>query len=218
VLDLPGFGGTQLPPEPWTAPDYACWIVQYLDQAHLHSVFLIGHSFGGRIGLVLGADYPERVRKIVLSNSAGVRLPPSLKLRLYAVGRRVLLTILCLPGLDRAKQRVKTYLRRKFGSPDYLRAGPLTETFKRVVNQDLTSYARRVQAPTLLFWGDRDMETPLAAGRVLEREMPDAALILFGGAGHFAYLDDLPRFLHIAGYFFAQGSATTDTARAEGDT
>jgi hypothetical protein len=47
--------------------------------------------------------------------------------------------------------------------------------------------------------------------------MPDAALILFGGAGHFAYLDDLPRFLHIASYFFAQEGATTDTARAEGD-
>lgn len=204
VLDLPGFGETEISPTAWGVPDYARWVVQYLDAAGLGKVFLIGHSFGGRISLILGADNSERIHKIALSNSAGVKLPPSPKVRLYYVGRQVLLTMLSLPGLGGLKEKTRLSLRKKFGSSDYLNAGPLTETFKRVVAQDLVPYARRIQAPTLLFWGDRDMDTPLAEGHVLEREIPDAGLIVFEGAGHFAYLDNLPRFVHVVDHFFKQ--------------
>ncbi len=204
VLDLPGFGETELPPTAWSVPDYARWVVQYLDAAGLDKVYLIGHSFGGRISLILGADYPERVRKIALSNSAGVKLPPPFKLRMYYTGRKILMTVLSLPGLGGLKEKTRVYLRKKFGSSDYLNAGPLAETFKLVVAQDLVPYARRIKASTLLFWGDKDMDTPLAEGRVLEREIPDAGLILFEGAGHFAYLDNLPRFVHVVIHFFKQ--------------
>ncbi len=202
VLDLPGFGQSDLPPEPWTVPDYARWVLAYLDDAGLERVHLIGHSFGGRISLVLGADYPECVGKLALSNSAGVRLPPSLKIRAYYAGRQVLMGLLSLPGLGGVKERVQEALRQRFGSTDYLNAGPLLETFKLVINQDLLPYARRVQAPTLLFWGDQDEDTPLKAGQILEQTMPDAALILFEGAGHYAYLDDLNQFMNVVTYFF----------------
>lgn len=202
VVDFPGFGKTALPPEAWGVPDYAGWVVQYLDSVGLERVHLVGHSFGGRVSLVLGADYANRIDRIVLSNSAGVRLPPSPKMRLYYLARRVLMSILSLPGLGKVKIRVRAAMRRRFGSPDYLKAGPLTETFKLVVSHDLLPYARRVQAPTLLFWGDQDMDTPLRAGRILEQAMPDAALILFEGAGHFAYLDNLNQFIRVVTHFF----------------
>ena len=53
-----------MPPTAWGVADYARWVVHYLDSVGLPRVHLIAHSFGGRIGLVLGADYPERVGKI----------------------------------------------------------------------------------------------------------------------------------------------------------
>lgn len=203
VLDLPGFGGSGLPPKPWGVPDYAEWVLAYLDNNALERVFLVGHSFGGRISLVLGAEYPARILKIALSNSAGVKLPPPLRIRFYYIWRRALLSVLSLPGLGKVKSRVLGYLRQRYGSSDYLNAGPLAETFKLVIAQDLLPYARRVPAPTLLFWGDQDTDTPLAAGRILEKDMPDAALIVFEGAGHYAYLDDLPQFVKVVSYFFS---------------
>lgn len=202
ALDFPGFGQTELPLEAWTVPQYAAWVMRYLDQAGLEKVNLIGHSFGGRVSLVLGAEYPERVEKIVLSNSAGVILPPPMKMRFYYAWRGVLLKVLSLPGLGGTKERVREALRQRYGSSDYLNAGELLETFKLVIGQDLREYARRIQAPTLLFWGDQDEETPLGIGQILETEIPDAALILFEGAGHYAYLDDLGQFLQVVTYFF----------------
>lgn len=202
VLDLPGFGQTALPPEPWSVPDYAVWVLAYMAANEITKTFLVGHSFGGRISLVLGADYPERIRKIALSNSAGIKLPPPLTIRFYYMWRRALLTVLSLPGLGGLKQRTLGYLRQRYGSSDYLNAGPLTETFKLVIAQDLLPYAQRVIAPTLLFWGDQDTDTPLAAGKILEKKMPDAGLIIVEGAGHYAYLDDLAQFINVVSYFF----------------
>lgn len=210
VLDLPGFGKTQFPPQPWHVPDYARWVVKYLDFAKLERAHLIGHSFGGRISLVLGADYAQRVNKIVLSNSAGVRLPPSLKQQVMTLGGEILMRLLSLPGLRSRRDRIRQRLRRRFASEDYLNAGPLEETFKLVIAEDLLPYARRVQASTLLFWGDQDQDTPLEAGRTLEREMPDAGLILIPGAGHYAYLDDLNQFIKVTVHFLK-----SDTAQSE---
>lgn len=207
VLDLPGFGETELPPEPWDVPRYTQWVVAFLDAQKLDKVHLIGHSFGGRISLILGSDYAERVNKIALSNTAGVKLPPPFKIRAYYFTRKVLFAILSLPGLGSAKEKLREYFRQKFGSSDYLDAGPLLETFKLIIAQDLLPYAKRVQAPTLLFWGDLDQDTPLAGARILEKEMPDAAVILFEGAGHFAYLDRLNDFVRITTHFLTPNDA-----------
>lgn len=202
VIDFPGFGQSALPPEPWRVEDYARWVVAYLDAAGLERVHLIGHSFGGRVSLVLGGTYPERIGKIALSNSAGVKLPLPLKIQVYYIWRRVLMALLSLPGLGKVKTQVRERLRRRYGSADYLKAGPLQETFKLVVNEDLLPYARRIQAPTLLFWGDRDLDTPLQIGQILEREIPDAGLVVFNGAGHYAYLDQFEQFMRVVVHFF----------------
>src|SRR5579859_587485 len=69
ALDLPGHGASSLPPNPengWSVGEYAGLVSHYLDQAGLARVRLIGHSFGGRISIVLGADCPERVAQMVL--------------------------------------------------------------------------------------------------------------------------------------------------------
>ncbi|NDJ86873.1 MAG: alpha/beta hydrolase [Chloroflexi bacterium] len=210
TLDFPGFGKSDLPPTSWTVPDFARWVVHYLDQANLDRVHLIGHSFGGRVSLVLGADYPERIGRIVLSNSAGVRLPPPLRAQVALAGYRAVMGFLSLPGLKALKPTVEKRVqgfRRMLASEDYLNAGPLQETFKLVVSQDLLPFAQRIQAPTLLFWGDQDTDTPLVAGRRLEQTIPDASLILFEGAGHYAYLDNLTQFIRVTVHFFNDGKA-----------
>jgi len=71
-----------------------------------------------------------------------------------------------------------------------------------VVNEDLRSLLPRIQAPTLLIWGENDEDTPLADGQLMEQLIPDAGLVIFKGAGHYAYLEQPTRFCHIVETFF----------------
>ncbi len=199
LLDLPGFGKSALPPAPWDVSDYAAFVAAYMAERGLTRVHVLGHSFGGRIGLVLGAEYAERVDRMVLANSAGVPNPPD-PLRDVAV--RAAKTILHLPGLRRLYEPVRRRAYEQLGATDYLEAGPLRETFLKVIGQDLLPQAARISRPTLLIWGDRDRDTPLWQGRRLEQTIPDAGLVIFEGAGHFSYLERLPDYVRIVDHFF----------------
>ena len=73
VPDLPGFGATPEPGSAWSVHEYAAWCVALLDRLGVAMVDLIGHSNGGRIGIVMAATYPGRVGRMVLVGSAGIR-------------------------------------------------------------------------------------------------------------------------------------------------
>lgn len=202
TLDLPGFGASDIPPNTWSIHDYAKFIIAFLDQLAIERVHLVGHSFGGRISLVLGADYPQRVAKLALADSAGVPTPQSgstqLRLRAYRAVRQSLERV----GAKGSAAKLRSWYNNRYGSSDLKGAGALRETFLRVVNEDLRPYAARVAAPTLLFWGDQDEDTPLWQGEALEKLIPDAGLIVYPGAGHYSYLDRLPEFVRTLDHFF----------------
>ena len=201
LLDLPGFGQSAPPPTPWDVADYVRFVLAYLDASGLPRVALLGHSFGGRIGLMLAAQQPERVSKMVLANSAGLRTPLSLTQQTRIVLARAVRETLDRAHLTSARERLQAFYNRHYASEDYRNAGPLRETFLRVIAEDLTPYARQVQAPTVLIWGDRDADTPLWQGRKLEQLIPDAGLIVFEGAGHFSYLERLNDYVRIVAHF-----------------
>ncbi len=203
LLDLPGFGQTEPPPEPWGVPDYAAFALAYLDERELDRVHLLGHSFGGRISLVLGAEQARRIDRMVLVDSAGVPNPANPARDLAVKTAR---GILSLPGLNRLYEPARRKAYEQMGSTDYLDAGALKETFVKVVEQDLLPYAARVSRPTLLIWGDQDQDTPLWQGRRLEQTIPDAGLVILSGAGHFSYLDRLPDFVRIMHHFLQDAS------------
>jgi pimeloyl-ACP methyl ester carboxylesterase len=72
----------------------------------------------------------------------------------------------------------------------------------KVVNEDIGYMLGRVRASTLLVWGSEDDAVPLAHARTMESLIPDAGLVVFEGAGHFAYLDEPDRFCAIVRHFF----------------
>lgn len=201
VIDFPGFGGTDMPPEPWGVPDYVQFVLAYMDTQGLERVHLLGHSFGGRVSLILGSDHADRVDKMVLANSAGV-LPPDNPLRDGAV--KAAKSVMRLPGLRKLYEPVRRKAYEQMGATDYLDAGALRETFVKVIEQDLLPFAARVSRPTLLFWGDRDLDTPVWQARQLEQAIPDAGLIIMPGAGHFSYLERLPDYVRIVLHFLTQ--------------
>lgn len=206
LLDLPGFGQTGLPSETWGVADYMQFVLAYMDGNDLSCVDLIGHSFGGRISIMLAAEHPERVHKMVLADAAGLRTPPTLRQNLRQFAARTMRSTLNTLGLASVRTRLQQRYNQRYASEDFLNAGPLRETFVRVIEQDLTTYAIRIQAPTVLIWGDQDTDTPLWQGRRLEQLIPDAGLIVFNGAGHFSYLERLHDFVRITDHFFKERS------------
>jgi pimeloyl-ACP methyl ester carboxylesterase len=194
AFDLPGFGQSGVPPAVWGSPEYAACLRQALARLGLERVALLGHSFGGKLAIHLAVGWPDLVERLVLVNAAGIRLPASAAVRArrtgYRLGRRLL-------GRGRLAER----LLGRLGSTDYRQAGALRPILVRVVNEDVRPLLPRVGAPTLLIWGDQDQETPLAGAAIMEREIPDAGLVVFPGAGHFSYADDLPRFARVVGNF-----------------
>jgi pimeloyl-ACP methyl ester carboxylesterase len=201
AVDLPGFGESGLPPEPWGVAEYADWTRALMDELGLERPSVVGHSHGGRIAIHLASHHPGRVDKLILVDAAGIR--PKRGFRYY---RRVGMAktakhaarLLGSPG--RALQR---RVLARTASSDYANAGPMRPTFVKLVNEDLTPLLSRIRASTLLIWGDQDDATPLSDGQTMERLIPDAGLVVLKGAGHFSYLDQPQRFGRVAAHFLA---------------
>ena len=190
MFDLPGFGESEEPANAFTIFDYARFCLAYLDHHHLPSAHFFGHSLGGRIGLILTAEYPARIEKMVLSNSAGIKVEPAFLIRARLKLYKSLRVGLDALGATALSGRLRKVYSQRYGSSDFQSATPvMRQTLINVVNQDLLEYAARVKVPTILIWGDADQDTPLWMGKKLEQAIPDAALIVHEDASHYAYLD-----------------------------
>lgn len=70
---LPGFSGTAaLPDEEANLEGYAAWVAAFLDEMGItEPAMIVGHSFGGGVGIVTAHDHPSRVGALVLVNAIG---------------------------------------------------------------------------------------------------------------------------------------------------
>ena len=88
------------------------------------------------------------------------------------------------------------------GSSDYKQlSGVMRQTFVKVVNQDLTPYLKNIRSSSLLVYGAQDTDTPVRFGKIMEKKIPDAGLVVLDNAGHFSYLDQFPRYISIVKVF-----------------
>lgn len=201
ALDLPGFGQSELPRQPWGVEEYQAFVAEFIDALGIGRASVVGHSNGGRIAIRMASTEPGRIERLVLVDSAGIR--PKRTLHWY---RRVAMAKAgkhAARFLGRPGERLRDVLVGRAGSADYLEAGAMRPTLVRLVNADLREHLPLIRASTLLIWGSRDTDTPLAAAREMERLIPDAGLVVFEGAGHYSYLDQPARFATIVTHFLA---------------
>lgn len=190
--DLPGFGDSPEPESAWSVGDYAEFIVGFLERLGIKKVIFIGHSFGGRIIFKLfeRAGLPFQIEKIILIDSAGVKPKKSfeqkVKQRIYKILRGVLSSGAVKTLFPDALEN----LRKKNGSADYNAASPvMRQCLVLAVNEDLTHVFPKVNVPSLLIWGDCDDATPLSDAKLMEKDIPDAGLVICEGAGHYSFLE-----------------------------
>jgi pimeloyl-ACP methyl ester carboxylesterase len=200
--DLPGFGATPPPPQAWGADEYAAWVIALLDRLGVGRAHIVGHSNGGRVAIALAAAHPERVLRLVLTDSAGIR-PRHGPAHRWRVRTFKLLRAASragwLPGRVREAPGRRAAAR---GSADYQATfGTLRASMVRLVNGDMRAQLSQLRASTLLIWGERDQDTPLSDARTMERLIPDSGVVVFEGCGHFAYAEQPDRFARIVDVF-----------------
>ena len=192
IPELPGFGQTPEPPEPWDAADYAAFTLEFLRVMGVERCHLIGHSNGGRIILCIASSpHPGlTLDKLVFLDSAGVVPEKTAKQRRQQRLFRLVRSLLKpFPGA------LEKY-RQSHGSADYRSASPLMrQTLVKLVNRDLRELMPGIREPSLLIWGTADTDTPLWMGKVFAEKIPDAGLVEVPGAGHYAYLEQ-PGFVY----------------------
>lgn len=188
-IDFPGFGMSPEPYGVWGVEDYTRLIEKFVSLLGLDRPSLLGHSFGGRVGILYASR--NEVDKLILVDAAGIR--PRRPLKYYAkvysfkFGKALYRLIY---GKKRSQKKIEL-MRAARGSADYAAASPMMRRIlSKVVNEDLRHVMHLIKAPTLLIWGENDTATPLEDAKRMARLIPDAGLVSFPDCGHYSFLDN----------------------------
>jgi len=190
ALDLPGFGSSPAPKQPWTVGDYAEVVKGFIEKLELKNVILVGHSFGGRVGIKLAAKYPDLINKLVLVDSAGFAMPSPRKSVLATAAK------IAKPFFKpKFMQGLRKKIYKTMGAEDYVATPELQKTFINIVSEDLTEDIKRIKTPTLIIWGADDEETPVEFGKKMNSLILNSKFLLLPKAGHFSFLDQTEGFV-----------------------
>jgi hydrolase, alpha/beta domain protein len=202
-VDLPGHGKSDEPTSVWGVEDFTRYIERFISLQGIDRPVLIGHSFGGRITLLLSSRNP--IPKIVLVDAAGIKPKRSLSYYRKVYSFKIMKNFLMLVyGKEKGRAKVEEW-RGKKGSSDYRNSSPVMRSvMSKCVNEDLKHVMLSIKASALLIWGENDTATPISDARMMERLIPDAGLVSFPGCGHYSFLDNPMGFRAVLREFLKQ--------------
>lgn len=189
-IDFFSFGKSDQVEEWFDTYEYAYHVFLLLKQINLKKVILVGHSFGGRIAMILSSVFDIDVVHIVLTSSAGLikfNLIKKIKIYYYKFVKYLV-----------RKKIVPDKTLSKFGSDDYKKLDDcLRKVFVRVVNQDLKYLLRLIYCKSTLIWDKKDDITPNWICKKLNKGLNSQNVIYFENGKHYAYLYNIEKFVKI---------------------
>ena len=177
LVDVVGFGKSDLPEEPLNSQDFAEFLKEFMEKLKIENPVLIGHSNGGRIIINAVGKKLVKAKKIVLIDSAGIKPHHTtsyyIKVGVYKIGKLFLNLLPNTKGVKEFKER----LRNNVGSSDY-KASPtvLKETMKIILREDVKDILPNINVPTLLIWGSLDTATPISDAKTMEKLIPNCRI------------------------------------------
>ncbi|HKN23196.1 MAG TPA: alpha/beta fold hydrolase [Terracidiphilus sp.] len=191
IPDLIGYGRSERPADfSYSVRDEAAVVVGFLDVLGLKQVELGGWSMGGWIAALVAAEHPERVSRLMLFDSAGLRVPPAFDTALFTpstVAQLNELEALLSPQPQPIPAFIARDILRNFRLNGWIveRALATMLTAQDVVDNLLP----QLKMPVLLVWGSLDRVTPLNDGDIMHRLIPQSQLDVFSGCGHMAPIE-----------------------------
>lgn len=194
IVDLPGFGLSTEPKKPYTIDDYADTIHKLLSNLKIDNPIMIGHSFGGRVSIKYASKY--NVRKLVLLASPFRKSEMTMTLK-----TKILKNLKKVPILN----KMEGFAKKHIGSRDYKNATPIMrQILVNAVNEDLKEDGKKITCPTIIIYGTLDEEVTEEDAREIESTLKDAALIIYEGCTHYAYLERIDQTNNILRSFVSE--------------
>lgn len=200
--DFPDFGTSAPVTRPWSVGDYADWLEKYIAATGLERPYIVAHSFGARVALKLLANRADGAEKLLITGGAGVVKPRSAQyIRQVKRYRRI-------------KKLFPRFAEKHFGSKEYRALSPVEkQSYKLIVNEDLTDCARRLALPVLLVYGSEDGTTPPdEEGRIFNGCIKGSRLEIING-GHFCFCENAEIFNELMFDFFEPSVGGGDAIR-----
>lgn len=190
ALDLLGYGASDRPDVDYSVTLQTGVLRQFLDTQGLTKVDLAGLSMGGWIALDFTAQSPERVRRLVLLDSAGMKFTPTFDLRLlspHTMAEMQALEKVLTPHPERVPAFIMRDFLRWLREEDWV----IQRTLANMITgrEFMDGKLAGVNMPVLLLWGKQDVMTPLAVAEEMRREMPQSVLLVLDGCGHIAPIE-----------------------------
>jgi pimeloyl-ACP methyl ester carboxylesterase len=195
-FDLPGFGLTGADPTgDYTDARTVAVLATLMDTLSIRRASLIGNSLGGKIAWNFAAAYPDRVAKLVLVSPDGfaspgfdynkkAEVPVMMQALPYVLPSAMLRANLASAFAD--KRAMTDTLFRRYRdmmlAPGVRRA--MLNRMSQVMLVPPEATLRRIQAPTLLVWGERDAMIPFSNSADYLKAIPHVSLAPFPNLGH----------------------------------
>lgn len=190
VPDFPGFGKSVPPPIPWGVSDYASFLRDFAEQLEIQDFCLLGHSFGGRVAVKFITLHPERVKSLILCDSAGIKPKPGFKTLIIFWLARIGNSLFTPKHLQRFKDSIKNLFYIFLRNRDYAKVeGVMKETIKKVLEEDLISDLSKIKRKTLIVWGSADKMVPVKYARIFKEKIEDSELEILPKIGHSPHLE-----------------------------
>lgn len=198
--DFPGFGKSDRIPAAWSVGDYADWLEGFFKEQGIVFPYVIAHSFGGRVALKCLAR--GLIDRAVLTGCAGIVKKRTMAYRIRVGGYRLV------------KRVSPRFAEAHFGSREYRSLSPLMrESYKKIVNEDLTPCLAKIRSRVLYVFGERDTATPPYMARALHAGTAGSGLIFLRGCTHFCFCEQPARFNAVALEFFPRRPTSQEEER-----
>jgi proline iminopeptidase len=228
LYDQRGTGGSKhlQPNAPQTMAAQVADLEAIRSALHLEKVVLVGDSYGGFLSMAYTAAHPDRVTRLVLSDSP----PPSMKEMVHLLPQTFPDTIqsgaaeerrVAAPGTPAANEAAAqaslvNHFRMIFYSPEkrdrYLAhmgdIGFVPSVAEAVSTSaealDLNAAAGKFTCPTLVLTGRYDMNVaPLNAWR-MAHQIPNASIVFFEESGHLPAYEEPENYLRVLEEFLSR--------------
>jgi pimeloyl-ACP methyl ester carboxylesterase len=200
--DAPGAGASSDPLEPFTISNWGHCLAKFLDIMGIEQGHILGLSWGGLLAQEFYRLYPGRVISFVLADTyAGWKgsLPESVSQQRLARCERDS----WLPPEEFVKQWVPEMFSENASQELLTEMSAIFSDFhplgfrlmaKSLADTDTRDLLPKIQAPTLVLWGDDDRRSPVSIAEVLRGTIPNAELVLIANAGHVSNMEQPDRF------------------------
>jgi pimeloyl-ACP methyl ester carboxylesterase len=161
-----------------------------LETFEIDEAIVVGNSGGAWVATNYAIAHPERVSKLVISDSTGTRHTGSVGAILWMLNARWLQVSGLTSGEHYPGQDPKSQARQEFVASfeGTVEEGPYLEALATLLPQMYEKIPKdqlaRIEAPTLVIWGDDDSVVPVKAMRTFEKAIPNTEGYVVHLGGH----------------------------------